>query len=68
MYTYRIENEEGKIVVYIDLDSNAIIQQPFNPEKEGFTDWISQEQAEVWAIEKVELFNNPTEPPVKTEV
>jgi hypothetical protein len=68
MYNYRIESEEGKIVVYVDLDSNTIIHQPFNPEEEGFTDWSSNEQAESWAIEKINTFNSPIDPQEKVEL
>jgi hypothetical protein len=68
MYTYRIENEEGKIVVYLDINNNPFIHQPFNPEHEGFVDWSSSQEAEEWAIEKIDTFNNPTPALEKVEI
>jgi len=50
-YTTRIVEEEGKLMVYIDINGEPIIGQPGLPGQET---WSSREEAESWATQHVE--------------
>ena len=58
--TTRIEIENDVIVAYIDNDSTAWIEQPFNPATQE--EWSSEEDAQAWADNWIVSFNNTPEP------
>ena len=58
--TTRIENVSGNIIAYVDNNSVAWIEQPFNPATQS--DWSSVEEAETWADNWIIAFNNRPEP------
>jgi hypothetical protein len=50
-FTYRIEkNKKGKIEVWIDKNEEVCIRQPMRPGTDEKTGWISEEEAESWAL------------------
>ena len=58
--TSRVTNENNLIVAWVDSDSTAWIEQPFNPVLHE--DWSSVEEAEAWADNWIDSFNNRPEP------
>lgn len=59
MYTYRIEEENGNPVAWIDVDGNPSIYQPHHPSAENYAPWSSAQDAEAWAIAHIEQLSNP---------
>jgi len=68
MHTYRIEEENGHPVVWIDFDGNAVIYQPHHPEAVNYAPWGTVAEAEAWAIAQVEQLSNPPVPEQKIEL
>jgi hypothetical protein len=68
MYTYRIEEENGHPVVWIDFNGNQSIYQPHHPQAVNFAPWGTTEEAEAWAVAQVEHLSNPPAPAEKVEL
>ena len=52
-YSVRIENEDGAIIAWIDIDGNPVIRQPHAP---GLSEaWVSESEAQSWANEHILL-------------
>ena len=58
-YTYTIEETEGSVIVFIEMDGNVILSQPHHPNAANFTPWESVEQAQEWAKSEVEFLATP---------
>lgn len=68
MYTYRIEEENGNPVVWIDVDGNPSIYQPHHPSAVNYAPWTSVQDAESWAVEQIAVLSNPPAPEEKVEL
>jgi hypothetical protein len=68
MYTYRIEEENGNPVAWIDVDGNPSIYQPHHPNAANYAPWSSAQEAEAWAVAQIEQLSNPPAPAEKEEL
>lgn len=59
MFTYRIEEENGNPVAWIDFDGHPSVYQPHHPNAVNFAPWSSAADAEAWAIQHIEKVSNP---------
>ena len=58
MYSWRVTEEEGHPVAWIDVDGHPSIKQPHHPNAVNFAPWESVEEATAWAeaeVAKIEL-------------
>ncbi len=67
MYTYRIEEENGNPVAWIDFEGKPAIYQPHHPSAINYAPWSSAAEAEAWAVEHIDKLLNPA-PFVKEEL
>lgn len=58
-YNVRIENEEGAIIAWIDIDGNPVIKQPHAPGSSS--PWASELEAQTWANEHILLLQQNDE-------
>lgn len=70
-YTYKIEETENSISVFIESDGSVILFQPHHPEAANFAPWTSVAEAEAWAKSEVDslviLANTPRVVPAELE-
>jgi len=58
--TSRVTISDNTIMAWIDLDNVPWIEQPFEPETHEA--WTSESEAQSWADNWIEEFNNRPEP------